>query len=368
MVFCKLQITTAVFSLIILSCCDIFSSATKLNTLPVDIAKEMMECAKDAAQSTTNERFGSKGEADARKIKWKDHAANFKKLSDGILKKSTCSDIQYMFWYQAWRTANERKGYSTTSDKKKISSYYNKIKKSGDLTSSLAANIKSMGGNIAWYYANKIYGYDDDAKRDKANYKSAYNKIHGEVTLKEMKFFINQADVKTEKPIVIAEQNLINNGDIDQMMEFSFEVTEGSTSEISHEFGFTYGVTTGLTVGFGGAEGSMEVSFEISATLSLTESLSVGTAKTYRFPLSVPGQSTYKAVGTVTEVELDVPYELVFDFEGVEKSFFGTWKGVAVSNVNSQIDDITPSTQAPATEKKKTPSTSWSWSRWGRRG
>ncbi len=33
------------------------------------------------------------------------------------------------------------------------------------------------------------------------------------------------------------------------MMEFTFEVTEGSTSEISHEFGFTYGVTTGLTVG-----------------------------------------------------------------------------------------------------------------------
>ena len=362
MICCKLLTVTA---FIYIQSSIIFTSATSINILPVDVAKEMMECALDAGWATANERFGSQGEADARKTQWKDHAYKMKKLSIGILKDSTCSDIQNMFLYQAWRTANERKGYSNDRDNdiKAIKRYYNNILNSGDLTSTLAANIKSMGGNIAWYCANTIVGYDDDAVRDKANYESAYSRIHGEITLVEMKFFTNQADVKSRKPKVISEQLLVNNVDETQTMEFKFDVTEGHTTTISHEFGFTFGVTVGLTAGFANVETSFEVSFEISYKLTLSESLSQGTTKSYTFPLTVPGKSTYKAKGTVTEAEMDVPYEMIFDFDGVRKSFFGTWTGVAVSQATYTINEVPPST--PATPSKPTQAApSWSW--WGR--
>ena len=343
-------------------------TADRINILPEDVAAKVRGCALAAGYSTANERFGSQGEADAQKTKWKDAAYELKKLSDGIIKESTVSDIQYMFWFMAWRTANERKGYSTSSDKKKFKKYYQEIKDSEDFTDDLASLIYSLGSNVAWYTANRLYGYSDDAKRDKAKYESAYNRMHGDVKLVAMNFFINQADIRSRKPLVISEQTLINNGDINQSFTYTYGVTRGRTIETSHTFGFTYGVTQGLTVGFEGVESSFEVSFEISAEVSFSESLNEGMDKGYEFPLVVPPHSTYIAKGIVTEAEMDVPYELVFDFDGAEKTFHGTWRGVAVSKGSYQIDDLNKEPEPEPSEPAAPPPAPprrfrWKW--WG---
>ena len=328
-----------------------FTTSDKVNILPVDVAKEMRESSLAAGWSTANERLGSRSKAKTKKKEWKQHAADFKKESVGILSSSTCSDIKYMFWYQAWRTANIRKGYTSDAkrDLKEVNRLYKKIKKSGEMTSKLASNIKSMGWNIAWYCANTLKGYSGDAKKDKARYKATYAKIHGPITLKDVNFFVDRAKVLSTKPKVIAQQNIINRGSIQQSFTFDFEVFEGRTISVSHEISFTYGITTGLSAGFSvlgnGVEGSLEVSFEFTHTHTFSESIDVGETKSYSFPLVAAPHSHYVAKASVTEGKMEVPYELVFDFGGEKKRFYGTWTGVAVSSATYVITPVGPASQ-----------------------
>ena len=136
-----------------------------MDVLPVDIAEEMKECALSAGKSTTEERFGRKGEADANKVGWNEHAESFTEKSDGLLSPEICADIKTMFWYQAWRTANERKGYRSDAarDIKKVDEMFEQLVGRGEMSQKLANHVKDMGWNIAWWCANTKVGYDDDA-------------------------------------------------------------------------------------------------------------------------------------------------------------------------------------------------------------
>ena len=316
-----------------------------MNIFPGDVAEELKECALAAGRSTAEERFGKKGEADAQKVQWGEHAENFTKMLDGLLSAGVCGDIKSMFWFQAWRTANERKGYKSdmANDVKKVKELYEKIRSSGELSDTLAANLHSMGGNIAWYTANTKYGYKDDATRDKANYEAAYRKIHGEVNIVAMHFNTDKAKILSEKPKVVAEQTLVNNGNVEQQMQFSFSVTEGKTTTTTTQIGFKAGFKVGFEAvffAFAGGKAKYEVSFEFSATHTWGESVQKGITKAYTFPLKVPANSMYKAKGMVHEADMDVPFELVFDFGGVEKSITGMWKGVAVSTATYEVNPV----------------------------
>lgn len=114
-------------------------------------------------------------------------------------------------------------------------------------------------------------------------------------------------------------------------MAFEFTVTQGKTTSLSFQIGFKYGVKAEMEVSFLYTGGQFEASFEMSQSLTISQSLSTGTSKEYNFPLSVPAHSTYEAKATVQEAEMEVPYELVFDFGGTRKSIVGIWNGVAVS-------------------------------------
>ena len=61
---------------------------------------------------------------------------------------------------------------------------------------------------------------------------------------------------------------------------------------------------------------SYEVSFSFSHEHAFAESASMGISQMYQFLLLVPAQTTYLAQGVVHEAQMDVPYELVFDFGG----------------------------------------------------
>ena len=315
----------------------------KLNILPVDVAEEIKACSEAAAQSTANERYGSQGEADAQKVHWNEHAASFVRKSDGLLSKEICSDIKMMFWFEAWRTANERKGYDgdAADDKKKVASYFKSIKDRAEMTDQLATDIRNMGWNSAWYWANTLYGYDDDAKRDKAKLEADYNKIHGDINLVDMKFFTDKAKTLTAKPKVIAEQTLPNYTDLQQGMTFQFSTSRGTTTSVSTTVGFKFTISSSIEVGFEGfGKASLGFSAELSSSTTLADSLSKGETKTYTFPLVVPPHTTYTAKGMVNEANMDVPYELVFDFGGTRKSIYGTWKGVAVSTATYVVKKV----------------------------
>ena len=315
-------------------------SGNKLNILPIDVAEEIKKCAEAAAQSTANERFGSKGEADAQKVYWNEHAAEFTKKADGLLSKNICGNIQYMFWFQAWRTANERKGYRSDAknDIKKVDEYQKTIKSQGEISDDLADNIRNMGWNIAWYWANTLYGYKDDAKRDKAKLEADYRKIHGEVKLVDVKFDIDKAKVLQEKPKMFAANTLPNHTDLNQSMSYQFKTTQGSTTSVSTTIGFEFSVTESMEVGFEGiGKFSVGITFKLSSSTTFARSMSEQVSKSYSFPLVVPPHTTYIAEAMVHEATMDVPYELVFDFGGTKRTIPGVWKGVAVSSATYKV-------------------------------
>ena len=141
------------------------------------------------------------------------------------------------------------------------------------------------------------------------------------------------------KPKVIAEQTLINNGQVEQESEFAFAVTEVKTISVSNQIAFTYSVKAGFEAGFlNFGKSNYEVSFEFSHNHTFSESITTGTTKHYTFRLKVPPHMTYNAKGMVRDCEMEVPYELVFDFGGTQKSLSGIWKGVAVSIATYEVN------------------------------
>ena len=64
-----------------------------------------------------------------------------------------------------------------------------------------------------------------------------------------MNFLIDQADILSQEPKVVAEQTLINKGKVQQKMASKFSVTEGKTHSTSHNISFTYGIKVGFSAG-----------------------------------------------------------------------------------------------------------------------
>ena len=190
------------------------------------------------------------------------------------------------------------------------------------------------------YEANTLKGYKDDAERDEAKIGQHFRNICGEAKLISMNFFIDEAKVLQQKPKVVAEQTLINEVSEPQSMKFSFSVTQGKTTSTTTTLNFQFGIKVGFEAKFFSFAGSnYEVSFQFSSSQSFSESLSTGVTKNYEFPLVVPGHKKYVAKGTVNEAEMEVPYELVFDFGGTQRSFQGVWNGVAVSTATYTVSE-----------------------------
>ena len=262
-----------------------------------------------------------KGEADAAKIDADQHYDRFQETSEGLLSHNSCENIKWVLWRTAWYAPNTR-----------IGDY-------GEVSETLLTNVKKMGWDAAWFATNTIVGYHDDAMRDKANVEQWFAKMKGEITLVAMNFIMGEAKILSEEPKTVAEETLVNNGDIQQTMPFTFSVSQGKTSSTSHKIAFSYGVKTSFSAGFSGfPDIGYEISFDFSHDRTFSESINTGTTKSYEFPLSVPAHNTYVARGMVHEAQMEVPYELVFDFSGARRSVNGIWKGVAVNRPIYQVD------------------------------
>jgi len=139
-----------------------------LETLPLDVAEDMKNCALAASWHTANTRF--QHEAASHKERFNETAASFTEKTDGKLSASTCDSIKWMFWYAAWHTANTRIGYTGDAAKDKIAweEQYQAIVDANEMSVSLADSIKWMGWNAAWLAANTRKGYTGDAAKGKA--------------------------------------------------------------------------------------------------------------------------------------------------------------------------------------------------------
>ena len=337
----------------------IFGGVEALEILPLNVANELKGYAEKAGWHCVKVRFGNRGEADANKVESKNHFDSFKEKCKGLLSKKTCEDMRSMIWHTAWHAANttkskqswqfaERKQYKSeaASDKQEIEARYKDVVKKGEISEALARNVKEMGWNAAWFAANTIVGRSDDALRDKANLDSYFDKIHGDVNLVAMNFIMEEAKILSQDPKVVSEDVLVNKGDVPQTMKFIFSMTKGRTRSTSHTIGFSYGINTSFSAGFAGfGDLNFELSFSFSHSHTFEQSTNTGITTSFEFPLLVPAHSIYVAKGMVHEAKMEIPYELVLDFGGTQRTVKGRWKGVACSKATYEIakkEDLLP--------------------------
>ena len=314
-----------------------------MNVLPADVAEEMKKCAWYVSWHCSNTRKGNIGEAGKDAVAFNDHADAFKKKSSDFLSAETCDDIKWMFWDAAWHTANTRSNFKqdTKKHEEMVEKHYQNICRTRELSERLASNLKEMGWNAAWYCANTLYGYTEDAKVDEAKFESFSQKLVGEVNLVEVNFFTDEAKMLKEEPVLLNEVTFPNEGDIEQSYMFRYSHTEGKTNSWSNTLSFKFGVQVKFEVGFFKfMRSDYQLSLEISDSKTFSGSSSSSVTKEYTFPLKVPGHSTYVAKATVHEAEMEVPYEMVFDFGGERKSINGTWQGVATSTAEVSVKKL----------------------------
>ena len=330
-----------------------FGDVEPLEILPFDVAEELKGYATKAAWHCSKMRLGDRGEADADKIEAKNHYDSFKEKCEGLLSDRSCEDIRSMLWSTAWYAANKTKSKrcwrftkrnqykgDAASDKRGVQAMYQDVLYRGEITETLATNVRELGRHASRLAAHTIVGRHDDAKRDQANLDSYFNKIRGDINLVGMNFIMSEAKILSQTPKVVSEKTLVNNTDVDQAMTFGFSMTEGKTHSASHTIGFSYGINASFKAGFSGfGEINFELSFSFSHSHTFEQSVSTGTTKSVEFPLSVPAHSTYIAKGMVYEAEMEIPYELVFAFGGAHRKLRGHWKGVACSKATYQVDN-----------------------------
>ena len=330
-----------------------FGDVEPLEILPLDVAEELKGYAEKAAWHCSKMRLGDRGEADADKIEAKNHYDSFKERCKGLLSDRSCEDIRSMLWNAGWYAANKAKSKrcwwfnkrnqykaDAASDKIAVQAMYQEVVYGGEITETFATNVRELGRNAARLAAHTIVGRHNDAKRDQANLDSYFNQIRGDVNLVAMNFFMDEAKILSQTPKVVSEKNLINNTGVDQAMTFGFSMTEGTTHSTSHTIGFSYGINSSFKAGFSGfGEFNFELSFNFSHSHTFDQSTSTGTTKSVEFPLKVPAHSTYVAKGMVYEAEMEIPYELVFNFGGAHRKVRGQWKGVACSKATYQVDE-----------------------------
>lgn len=82
------------------------------------------------------------------------------------------------------------------------------------------------------------------------------------------------------------------------------------------------------------------MSTTFSSSESFAQSITRSVTRSERFSITVPPNATYYGKVTVTDFTADVPYDLVFDFGGVQKTVRGIWNGLVVSRSRSSIHPI----------------------------
>ena len=325
-----------VSTLFLLSTLVALSHTAGINILPRDAATELKRCAWRSGWYASNIRKGYTRDATSDRDAANRHLDTFKRKMDGILSQRTCDKIKSMFGYAAWHTANTRWNYHSDArrDRRRVNQLYSDIINSGEIGGTLARNIREMGWAAAWHCANTRVGYHNDARRDRERFNSYFNKISGDVRLVRLNWQTNDFNIINRPPDVIKKKVVPNCTDRDQTAEITFTESIGTTYSYTHEVSFEHTISAGFQAGIVsiGLDVTYSTSFTVSQSSSFSEAIERTRTTTYRFPLTTAPYSTNEGKITIHQAEVDIPYNLVFDFQGVEKTVRGTWRGISVSH------------------------------------
>ncbi|XP_078380466.1 uncharacterized protein LOC144663408 [Oculina patagonica] len=186
-----------------------------LEIFPTDVAKELKLYAEKESWGCAKlrSRRYKRKDADNDKSEAERHLASFKEKCEGLLSDKSFQAIESMLVYASWHAANtraksehcwgrgSRKGYESNAsyDKREVEERYQEIVREGEISETLAKNVKEMGWSAAWFAANTIFGHQEDAERQKESLDSFFEKlIHREV---------NVTEILPQWPRAVSEEN-----------------------------------------------------------------------------------------------------------------------------------------------------------------
>ena len=171
-----------------------------LERFPTEVADELRKYAEKHSLYCARMRRGKKmREADADLREARSAIGSFNENCKGWLSDKSCLEIEKMLEFAGWHAANKkkskscrqrgsRKGYENDAsiNRGTLDHHYKTVVKQEEISKDLAANVRDMGWAAAWFAANTIFGHNEEAKLQKENLDSAFEKIHREITVAEI--------------------------------------------------------------------------------------------------------------------------------------------------------------------------------------
>ncbi|KAF7368218.1 Hemolytic lectin LSLb [Mycena venus] len=163
-----------------------------------------------------------------------------------------------------------------------------------------------------------------------------------DMTVKKVEYDTDKAQITSSQQLVIFNEEYANGGSIDMQTSISVSETKTHTSTFDYTLGFT--ITVGAT--FSAklpyvANGKVTTSvanqhqFKWGSTDSITHHWSA------TFNATIPPHKTIKAVSTVTQGTLTVPYTITLSSKsGITTTTKGTWSGTSTWDLKNTVTEI----------------------------
>jgi len=166
--------------------------------------------------------------------------------------------------------------------------------------------------------------------------------IFEDMTITKVEYNIDQAKITLAQPLVIASQEATNNTSVAQQSSITVSETKTHTSTFDYTLGFTITVGTTFLAGLPGvAEGKVNASVANEHQFKWGSTDSIAHLWSASFTATIPPHKTIKAVSTVTQGTLNVPYTITLSSKsGVTTTTTGTWWGTSTWDLRSTVTEI----------------------------
>jgi len=192
--------------------------------------------------------------------------------------------------------------------------------------------LSSVQGNASYLGVVGDNGY---AKLLSTNDSSS--QLNLEVPIISVTFKLDEGEVLSNTPEVLAQETLPNTTSVDQSMSFS--VTKTVTEESTFEESVGVSVTAGTSFECGlpfVANGTVSLELTASASFTWGQSKTISTEVQATFPVVVPPNKQVVCKAVLTKSKLQVPYVLTLGDGSVET---GTWFGVSAWNLREELTE-----------------------------
>lgn len=179
----------------------------------------------------------------------------------------------------------------------------------------------------------------DDGSPD--NEDQHFSMIFEDMEVQSIEYDIKAGKNSTEKPAVIADQDLENSSDTEQIQTFTYNEDKAEEHSFEHSHGFEVSLSQKITINVLPmvAGGEFEVKASQKNEWKWGEKNTITTKWGISQALKVPKNSTFVATLTATKKEISVPFKItwVAKDSGAKNITYGVYKGVSYYGASTSV-------------------------------